>query len=86
MENPQTLHGRDGAVKAKARIVLLGFQHPNLLDPTFKTSSPVQSSLGRHLLHSIWKVWIWPQLFCKPNLQQQIKSYGRQGFKNFGMP
>ena len=52
-ENPKTLHGRDGAVKAKARIVLLGFQHPNLLDPSFKTASPVQSSLGRHLLYSM---------------------------------
>ena len=53
LENPQTLHGRDGAVKAKVRIVWLGFQRPNLLDPTFKTSSPVQSSLGRHLLYSM---------------------------------
>ena len=52
-ENPKTLHGRDGSVKAKARIVLLGFQHPSLLDPTFKTASPVQSSLGRHLLYSM---------------------------------
>ena len=39
------------AYESKARIVLLGFQHPNLLDPSFKTSSPVQSSLGRHLLY-----------------------------------
>ncbi|CAE7826829.1 GIP [Symbiodinium sp. CCMP2456] len=41
----------DGMRKAKARIVLLGFQHPNLLDPSFKTASPVQSSLGRNLLY-----------------------------------
>ena len=47
-KNPLTLHGRDGALKAKARIVLLGFQRPNLLDPSFKTSSPVQSALGRN--------------------------------------
>ena len=53
LENPQTLHGRDGAVKAKVRIVWLGFQRPNLFYPTFKTSSPVQSSLGRHLLYSM---------------------------------
>ena len=52
-QNPETLHGRDGSVKAKARIVLLGFQHPNLLDPSFKTSSPVQSALGRNLLYTL---------------------------------
>ncbi|CAE7328962.1 nosip [Symbiodinium sp. CCMP2592] len=51
-ENPdKTLHDSKGRRKAKARIVLLGFQHPNLLDPTFKTSSPVQSTLGRNLLY-----------------------------------
>ena len=49
--NPKSVVDNRGARKAKARIVLLGFQHPNLLDPTFKTSSPVQSSLGRHLLY-----------------------------------
>ena len=59
VQNPETLHGRDGAVKAKARIVLLGFQHPNLLDPSFKTSSPVQSALGRNLLYtmSVQRQW-----------------------------
>ena len=51
-DNPQTtLHDRQGRRKAKARIVLLGFQHPSLLDPAFKTSSPVQSMLGRSLLY-----------------------------------
>ena len=51
-ENPSTtLHDHQGRRKAKARIVLLGFQHPNLLDPAFKTSSPVQSTLGRNLLY-----------------------------------
>ena len=50
-ENPDTVHARAGDKKAKARIVLLGFQHPNLLDKGFKTASPVQSSLGRNLLY-----------------------------------
>ena len=50
-ENPNTMHDRQGRRKAKARIVLLGFQHPSLLDPTFKTASPVQSVLGRNLLY-----------------------------------
>ena len=39
-KNPRTLHDRQGRRKAKARIVLLGFQHPSLLDPTFKDSEP----------------------------------------------
>ena len=51
LENPETLHDRAGLRKAKARIVLLGFEHPSLLDPSFKTSSPVQSTLGRNLLY-----------------------------------
>ena len=51
--NTQTVHTKDGTRKAKARIVLLGFQHPNLLDPSFKTASPVQSSLGRNLLYAM---------------------------------
>ena len=50
-QNAQTLHNATGTKKAKARIVLLGFQHPNLLDPSFKTSSPVQSTIGRNLLY-----------------------------------
>ena len=48
--NPNTLHSKGGEKKAKARIVLLGFQHPNLLDRNFKTASPVQSTMGRNLL------------------------------------
>ena len=46
LENPETtLHDKRGRRKAQARIVLLGFQHPSLLDPSFKTASPVQSML-----------------------------------------
>ena len=41
----------DGGKKAKARIVLLGVQHPSLLDPTFKASAPVQSMIGRNLIY-----------------------------------
>ena len=51
--NPSTVYTSDGSKKAKARIVLLGFEHPNLLDPTFKTASPVQSTVGRNLLYSL---------------------------------
>ncbi|CAE7551649.1 GIP, partial [Symbiodinium microadriaticum] len=59
-DNPgTTLHDRQGRRKAKARIVL-GFQHPSLLDPTFKTSSPVQSMLGRNLLYLMSAQHGWP--------------------------
>ncbi|CAE7887494.1 unnamed protein product, partial [Symbiodinium microadriaticum] len=53
MTNESTVYNRDGTRKAKARIVLLGFEHPNLLDPAFKTASPVQSTVGRNLLYSL---------------------------------
>ncbi|OLQ12413.1 hypothetical protein AK812_SmicGene3637 [Symbiodinium microadriaticum] len=59
-ENTQTLHTKDGSKKAKARIVLPGFQHPNLLDPSFKTASPVQSMLGRNLLYLMSAQHQWP--------------------------
>eukprot|EP00435_Cladocopium_sp_Y103_P061089 s1238_g22.t1 len=60
-ENPNTLLTSDGARKAKARIVLLGFQHPSLLDRSFKTAAPVQSMLGSNMLyllstHHQWKI------------------------------
>ena len=35
--------------KAKARIVVLGFEHPDLLQSTFRSSAPVQSQLMRNL-------------------------------------
>ncbi|CAE7241764.1 Smyd3 [Symbiodinium sp. CCMP2592] len=57
--NPKTLHDAHGRRKAKARIVLLGFQHPSLLDPSFKTSSPVQSTLGRNLLYLLAAHYQW---------------------------
>ena len=37
------------AKKAKARIVVLGFEHPDLLQSTFRSSAPVQSQLMRNL-------------------------------------
>ena len=42
---------KDGANKAKTRIALLGFQHPSLLDRSFKTAAPVQSMVGRNMLY-----------------------------------
>eukprot|EP00434_Breviolum_minutum_P014147 symbB.v1.2.012474.t1/scaffold861.1/size176854/4 len=51
--NPSTVLTRDGSKKAKARIVLLGFQHPSLLDPSFKTAAPVQSMIGRNLIYQL---------------------------------
>ena len=40
---------RDGLKKAKARIVLLGYQHPDLLKEGFNSSAPVQSVLTRNV-------------------------------------
>ena len=59
--NPKTVHTSDGRKKAKARIVLLGFEHPDAGSPDFKTSSPVQSGLARNLLYQMtcqhgWKL------------------------------
>ncbi|CAE7227902.1 GIP [Symbiodinium sp. CCMP2456] len=58
--NPSTVFTSDGSKKAKARIVLLGFEHPNLLDHSFKTSSPVQSTLGRNMLYAMAAHHQWP--------------------------
>ena len=49
--DPETVLSKDGSRKAKAWIVLLGFQHPSLLDRSFKTSAPVQSMIGRNLIY-----------------------------------
>ena len=51
--NPETVHTSDGSKKAKARIVLLGYQHPELGSPDYKTSSPVQSLLARNLTYQM---------------------------------
>ena len=47
----------DGEKKAKARVVIIGFRHPDLVKkdeltgrPVLQTSSPTISRLGRHLL------------------------------------
>ena len=49
--NVKSTYTKDGLRKAKARVVLLGYEHPDLLRPEFKTASPAQSSLGRNLLY-----------------------------------
>ena len=49
--NPNTTVTPDAKQKAKARIVLLGFQHPSLLDRSFKTSAPVTSMIGRNIIY-----------------------------------
>ncbi len=38
-----------GTRKAKARIVIIGFEHPDLGDPEYKTAAPVMSALGRNM-------------------------------------
>eukprot|EP00435_Cladocopium_sp_Y103_P012521 s2780_g3.t1 len=46
---PESVHTADGRRKAKARIVVMGFEHPDLLDPSFNNTAPVQSQLMRNL-------------------------------------
>ena len=50
---------QDSAKTAKARIVLLGYQHPSILDCGVKTSAPVQSTLGRNLLYVLSATHPW---------------------------
>ena len=47
--NALTTYNKDLTKKAKARIVLLGVQHPDLERPDVRTTSPVQSQLMKHL-------------------------------------
>ena len=59
-ENPKTTISKGATHKAKARIVLLGYQHPSLLDRQFRTASPVQSMLGRNLIYLLATHHQWP--------------------------
>ena len=43
----------DGKKKAKARIVLLGFEHPDLLKEGYQTASPVQAVLTRNMSYQL---------------------------------
>ena len=49
--NKETVHTRNGLKQTKARIVLLGYEHPELGSSGYKTSSPVQSVIARNLLY-----------------------------------
>ena len=52
-DNPKSVNQADGSRKAKARIVLLGYEHPSVGSADFKTASPVQSCLARNLLYQM---------------------------------
>ena len=49
----------DGLHKAKARIVLLGFENPDLLQEGHKTAAPVQSLLTGHLSYQLVMQMDW---------------------------
>ena len=51
--NAMTTIRPEGDMKAKARIVLLGYQHPDLLKEGFSSSAPVQSVLARNLSYML---------------------------------
>ena len=48
-----TTFTKDGSKKAKARIVLLGFEHPDLLSEEHRTSSPAQAVLTRNMSYQL---------------------------------
>ena len=60
VNDKNTVLDLDGSRKAKARIVLLGFQHPSLLDRSFKTSAPVMSTIGRNIMYLLATHHQWP--------------------------
>jgi hypothetical protein len=43
----------DGKRKAKARIVIVGFQHPDLGSSRYKTAAPEMSTMGRMLVYQL---------------------------------
>ena len=59
MQNDNTVTSACGSKRAKARIVLLGFQHPSLLDRNFKTSAPVISSMGKNMMYMVATLYQW---------------------------
>ena len=77
----QTVVNAEATKRAKARIVLLGFQHPSLPDCKFKTYAPVISSLGRTWSTQLlpyssgnFKGWIWPQHYFRRRPQKLMTS------------
>ena len=89
-EDPNTVLTKDGSKKAKARIVLLGFQHPSLLDRTFKTAAPVQSMVGRNMLYLLATHHQWQihgldlaTAFFKHSRQKPIRNFGQLAFPSY---
>ena len=88
-QNEETVCDSSGTRKAKARIVLLGFQHPDLESSTFQSSAPVQSQLMRNL--SLYLVaqrdWILEGLDMKTAfLQTGTEEMEKQQIYTSGVP
>ena len=88
-QNEDTVCDASGTRKAKARIVLLGFQHPDLESSTFQSSAPVQSQLMRNL--SLYLVaqrdWILEGLDMKTAfLQTGTEEMEKQQIYTSGVP
>ena len=58
-EGEHTTISQKGNRKAKTRLVIIGFQHPDLGTPKLKTASPVLGQNTRQLLlaHAAWRGW-----------------------------
>ena len=88
-QNEETVCDSSGTRKAKARIVLLGFQHPDLESSTFQSAAPVQSQLMRNL--SLYLVaqrdWILEGLDMKTAfLQTGTEEMEKQQIYTSGVP
>ena len=51
--NDQTPFTPSGDRKSKARIVHLGYQHPDLLKPEFRSSAQIQATISRYLTFAL---------------------------------
>ena len=86
--NSETVHRPDGAQKAKARIVVLGFEHPDLVTQDFNTTAPVQSQLMKHLSLSMvaQRGWLLEGLDMKTAFLQTGKTEEEREIWTQGVP
>ena len=85
---PETVYSADGRRKAKARIVVMGFEHPDLLNPSFNSTAPVQSQLMRNLSLCLvaQKKWVLEGLDLTTAFLQTGKTEESREIWTYGVP
>ena len=85
---PESVYSADGKRKAKARIVVMGFEHPDLLNPTFNSTAPVQSQLMRNLSLCLvaQKKWVLEGLDLTTAFLQTGKTEESREIWTYGVP